>query len=86
MTITLPPELERLVNERIANGEFENVEEVLAAALRRLGASPGSEPEHSDGERTKVREAIERIRRLRKGVTLGRGVTIRQLIEEGRRY
>lgn len=40
MTITLPPELERLVNERIANGEFDNVEDVLAAALQRLGASP----------------------------------------------
>lgn len=86
MTITLSPELERLVNQRIANGEFENVEDVLAAALQRLGTSPGPEPDHSASERTNVREAIKRIRQLRKGVTLGPGVTIRQLIEEGRRY
>jgi prevent-host-death family protein len=35
--------------------------------------------------RKRVGEAIERIRALRKGVNL-KGVTIRELIEEGRRY
>jgi antitoxin (DNA-binding transcriptional repressor) of toxin-antitoxin stability system len=36
-------------------------------------------------ERPGVREAIERIKERRKGNTLG-GLTIRELIEEGRRY
>ncbi|MBZ0253867.1 MAG: type II toxin-antitoxin system prevent-host-death family antitoxin [Candidatus Methylomirabilis sp.] len=35
--------------------------------------------------RVGVKEAIARIRELRKGVTLG-GISIRALIEEGRRY
>ena len=33
-----------------------------------------------------VREVIEDIRELRRGNVLGKGLTIRQLIDEGRRY
>ncbi len=33
-----------------------------------------------------VRDVLCRMRELRKGVTLGPGLTIRQLIEEGRRF
>jgi len=33
-----------------------------------------------------VREVIEDIKQFRKGHTLGPGLTIRQLIDEGRRY
>jgi len=33
-----------------------------------------------------VRAAIQSMRELRKGVTLGPGLSIRQLIEEGRRF
>ena len=36
--------------------------------------------------RRDVREVIEDIKRFRKGHTLGPGLTIRQLIDEGRRY
>jgi len=36
-------------------------------------------------DRAKVREAIERIKEHRQGKSLG-GLTIRELIEEGRRY
>ena len=33
-----------------------------------------------------VRAALQTMRELRKGVTLGPGLSIRQLIEEGRRF
>jgi prevent-host-death family protein len=37
-------------------------------------------------EKPDVRSALAKMRELRKGVTLGPGLTIRQLIEEGRRF
>lgn len=36
MTISLSPELDRLLNEKLASGRYGSVEEVLAAALRAL--------------------------------------------------
>jgi prevent-host-death family protein len=43
-----------------------------------------------DGEKADVRSLIEAIRQLRKGMTLGKPslgkITIRELIDEGRRY
>jgi len=38
-----------------------------------------------DGEKEDARNLIEAIRQLRKGATLGK-ITIRELIDEGRRY
>jgi prevent-host-death family protein len=37
-------------------------------------------------EKPDPRQAMRRIRELRKGVTLGPGLTIRDLIDEGRRF
>ena len=37
-------------------------------------------------EKPEVPDAIRKIRELRKGVTLGPDLTIRQLIDEGRRF
>jgi prevent-host-death family protein len=39
----------------------------------------------SDGDNANLSDVVRDIRRLRKGVTLGR-TTIRQLIDDGRRY
>jgi prevent-host-death family protein len=36
-------------------------------------------------DRAKALAAVERMKSLRKGVTLGGGITIKELIEEGRR-
>ena len=36
MTISLTPELDRLLNEKLASGLYDSVEEVLTAALRAL--------------------------------------------------
>ena len=38
MTISLTPELDRLLNERLASGLYGSVEDVLTAALRALSA------------------------------------------------
>ena len=38
-----------------------------------------------EGERKKLKEVVREIREIRKGATLG-GLTIRELINEGRRY
>jgi prevent-host-death family protein len=38
-----------------------------------------------DSDRTRVRAAAQRIKELSKGITLGDGLTIRDLIDEGRR-
>jgi putative addiction module CopG family antidote len=36
MTITLNPELDRLIREKLVSGRFGSIEEVLTAALRAL--------------------------------------------------
>jgi len=36
MTISLTPELDRLLNEKLASGQYGSVEEVLTAAFRAL--------------------------------------------------
>ena len=63
MTIRLKPELERLVNEKVASGEFHNADDFVAYAVREaLGVDGGSEeqPENKQGERP-IWEAIEEI-------------------------
>jgi putative addiction module CopG family antidote len=36
MTISLPPELDRVLNEKLASGKYGSVEELLTAAFRAL--------------------------------------------------
>jgi prevent-host-death family protein len=43
-------------------------------------------PVRGDAERARVKALIEEIKETRKGLTLGGGVSIKELIEEGRRY
>jgi hypothetical protein len=76
-------ELERMVQEEIRSGHFQDPEELLTEAMYawrekyRQGTAPGPSLERS-------RLASERIRELRKGNILPEGVTIRDLINEGR--
>jgi len=39
-----------------------------------------------ESERARVKALIEEIKETRKGLTLGGGITVKDLIEEGRRY
>jgi len=77
MTVTLTPHAEALLHQLAHAG---SPEQVVERALERLAAE---QPILS--KRMTTAEAVERIRELRRGITLG-GVSIRELINEGRKY
>lgn len=80
MSLQLSPETERLVEREIAKGRFESVDEIIRRGIR-------ARQSESESERWKRHhEAIEWTRNfaLHHPVRLN-GLTIRQLIEEGRR-
>ena len=81
MTIHLKPETEKLVREALQNGRFGSVDEIIVQGVR-AGAD---KPMASDGKPRKTpAEAVAHIRELRKGNRLPAGVTIQDLINEGR--
>jgi len=41
-------------------------------------------PDHEEDQWMKARSAVARLRKLRKGVMLGKRLTLKQLVEEGR--
>jgi hypothetical protein len=79
MTIEITrPELESLINERLQSGAFLDAQDVILRALQ-----SAAEPAPAF-DRQRALAAGARIRELSKGLTLG-GLTIRELIDEGRR-
>ena len=86
MTITLTPEHERIIQAQLASGQFRSVEEVLEKLLAAL-KSPASD-EATISKEAKARAAAERIRELRKGVTLERpnGMSLREYAHLGHKY
>jgi prevent-host-death family protein len=64
--------------ERVARGERILITRHGHAVAMLVPAGPE--------KRLKVEDAIKKMRELRKGVTLGPSLTIRQMIEEGRRF
>lgn len=101
LNIALSPELDRFVRDRVESGLYSSASEVVREALRLLarheprqatttaasGTAIGSAVELQEQriDRESAREAIDELRRLRKGTTLGPGLTVRDLIDEGRR-
>ena len=77
MTIHLKPEQERILHDALSQGRFRSLEEALDQAIRSIADVEDSPPLTS-------RAAAEHIRELRKGNVLPAGVTIRDLIDEGR--
>jgi prevent-host-death family protein len=63
--------------DRVANGE--------RIVITRHGVPVAALEPVDQPNRMQVKEAIEGLKELRKGKSLG-GLTIRELIEEGRRY
>lgn len=63
MTIRLKPELERLVNDKVASGEFDSADDFVSHAVREaLGVNGGSEEPPSDNaDHRPIWEAIEEI-------------------------
>jgi hypothetical protein len=77
MTVNLTPHAEELLQQLVHAG---SPEQVVEEALERLVAERGTAE-----KRMTPREAVDRIRELRKGVTLG-GISVKELINEGRKY
>ena len=81
MTINLKPETERLVRDVLQNGHFCSVDEMIVQGVqaRREGNLLSREV-----RRKTPAEAVAHIRELRQGNRLPSGVTIKDLINEGR--
>ncbi len=80
MTITLRPEYEQIIARAIQSGVYQTPDQVIERALEALRgqSDPATSPPLM---RSQI--AAQRIRELRKGVTLG-GIPIKELIEDGR--
>ena len=80
MTINLKPETERLVQQELRDGHFRSVDEMIVEGVqaRREGKSLASV------HRKTPAEAVAHIRELGQGNRLSTGVTIKDLINEGR--
>jgi len=80
MPIQLSPESERLIEREIANDRFQSVDEIIQQGIH-------ARDEEADSERwRKHREAIESNLDFAKNRAMPlNGITIKELIEEGRR-
>jgi hypothetical protein len=79
--ITLTPEQQGVIEQAIQSGLVGSVDEFLDSAVGALSRREG------EFDREKARRAGERIRELRKGVTLDlQGMSIRELAHIGHKY
>lgn len=81
MMINVKPETELLVQEELRNGHFHSVDEMIVEGVH--ARREGKPLSHEAGRKTPA-EAIAHIRELRRGNRLPAGVTIKDLINEGR--
>jgi Arc/MetJ-type ribon-helix-helix transcriptional regulator len=81
MTINLKPETERLVQEELQNGHFGSVDEMIVEGVQ---ARREWKPPSREVRRKTRSEAVTHIREQRQGNHLPAGVTIKDLINEGR--
>ena len=72
------PEIESLIQRRLRSGAFLDAEDVILQELQSFAPEPGQVV-----DKQRALAAGARIRELSKGLTLG-GLTIRELIDEGR--
>jgi hypothetical protein len=78
-------ELENILHQRLAGGKFADVEELLLETFRHQCVPPEvAEKERLD----RAAGAAERLRELRRGVTLDRpaGISLREYAHLGHRY
>ncbi len=80
MTIKLKPETEQLVEEELQNGHFRSVDEMIIEGVQ----ARRGKPLLGEARRKTAAEAVAHIRELRRGNRLPAGVTIKDLINEGR--
>ena len=87
MRFTLKPETERLIQEEFQSGHFHSVDEIIVQgvqARREERPSPQARLLNREHRRRTPAEAAEHIRQMRRGNRLPAGMTIRDLINEGR--
>lgn len=82
MTINIKPETERLVQEELQNGHFRSVDEMIVEGVQ--ARREGKPLSREMTTRKTPAEAVAHIRELRQGNRLPAGVTINDLINEGR--
>lgn len=82
MTIRLTEDLEKLLDAVVSSGRFRSREEAVAHAVRLLGED-GRRSRHTREQRL---AAIADMREIASRNMLGPDLTVRQLIDEGRRY
>ena len=82
MTVHLPPEIERIVNDAVRTGQYRSAEDVLSEAITVWQARQTAAAEPTEDER---QGAIERLKNFGKThqLSLG-GMTIKQLRDEAR--
>lgn len=83
MTIELKPEQERILHALLQQGRFRSVDEAVETALHLLVIDKEAELRADPRRRTPI-EAAEHMRKLRRGNKLPQGMTIRDMIHEGR--
>ncbi len=77
MTVNLTPRAQELLQQLVHAG---SPEQIVDEALERLVSERGTTE-----KRMTSPEAVDRIRELRKGVKLD-GISVKELINEGRKY
>ena len=81
MSITLTQEQQKVIEQAIRAGLVRSVDEFIDSAMDALSSRNGG------FDKAKARLAGERIRELRKGVTLDlKGMSIRELAHTGHKY
>ncbi len=81
MSINLTPEQQSVIQKAIRSGLVRSVDEFINSAMQALSRPEGA------FDKQKARVASERIREIRKGVTLDlRGMSIRELAHIGHKY
>ncbi len=81
MTVRLPPQIERIVEDAVSSGQYHSAEEVLSEAVSLWQARQSPADSAEDARQA----AIERLKKFGKThqLSLG-GMTIKQLRDEAR--
>jgi putative addiction module CopG family antidote len=79
MAIQLSPETERLVEQQIASGRFHSVDEIIEQGIKARNEEDEVERMH------RRRKALEHMREYIENPIPLNGITIQELMEEGRR-
>ena len=94
LNIHLSPQLASFVRSRVESGAYASASEVVREALRWWAAKATAgavevptlhDVQEQEIDWAEARSALERLRQLRTGTTLGPGLTVRDLRDEGRR-